>query len=85
MTWLTSLKIAIVEKNTDTISKLLDETPKFTNKDEMQEAMYILKEARKMLHALQDEVSASMLQIKKNIEFLQSTQPANKNTLDVSS
>ena len=85
MTWLTSLKIAIVEKNTDAIDALLDKTPNFEDTKDVEEAMYLLKEASELLYGLKDETAMCMAQIKKNIEFLHSTQPANKNTLDISS
>ena len=85
MTWLTKLKIAIVEKNTDNINSLLDETPNFEKIEDVKEAMYLFKEALELLYGLKDETAQSMEQLKKNMEFLNSTQPANENTLDVSS
>ena len=71
--WLTSLKIAIVEKNTDSLGKLLDELPELTDQEEIEQAVYLLREASKLLHTLKDETSASMKQIKKNLQFLRST------------
>ena len=85
MTWLTKLKIAIVEKNTDTIGSLLDKTPDFKDTDEIKEVMYLLKEALELLYSLRDETAKCMGQLKKNTDFLNSTQPTNKNTLDISS
>jgi hypothetical protein len=85
MIWLTKLKIAIVEKDTSAVDTLLDEIPNFEDLKDVKEAMYLLKEALELLYSLRDETAVSMAQIKKNIEFLQSTRPTNKNTLDVSS
>jgi len=85
MIWLTKLKIAIVEKDTSAVDALLDEIPNFEDLKDVKEAMYLLKEALELLYSLRDETAVSMAQIKKNIEFLQSTRPTNKNTLDVSS
>jgi hypothetical protein len=85
MIWLTKLKIAIVEKDTSAVDTLLDEIPNFEDLKDIKEAMYLLKEALELLYSLRDETAVSMAQIKKNIEFLQSTRPTNKNTLDVSS
>ncbi len=42
--WLTKLQIAIIEKNTQSIDKLLDETPEFSDKKQMEQAMYLLRE-----------------------------------------
>jgi len=39
--WLTNIKIAIVEKNSDKINHLLNEVPQFENKYDMEEAMYL--------------------------------------------
>jgi len=84
MSWCNRLKIAIVEKNTDTINTLLDELPKLKKEDDIREAMHLLREASKLLQSLKDETSVTMTQIKKNIDFLNSSQPAKKNSLDVS-
>jgi len=43
--WLTKLKIAIVEKNTDNLNKLMDDIPQLEDKKEIEEAIYLLKEA----------------------------------------
>lgn len=72
--WLNRLKIAIIEKNTDEIDKLLDEVPEFSNKKAMQEAMYLMREASELLYSLKDETGEILSQIKKNIDFLNSTQ-----------
>ena len=68
--WLNKFKIALIQKDTDSIGRLLDEVPKFANKEDMQEAMYLMKEGLELLYALQGKVTASMKQIKKNISFL---------------
>ena len=64
--WITKLKIAIVEKNTDNINKLLNDIPELTDKSEIEEALYLLREASELLHTLQNETSLSMKKIKKN-------------------
>ena len=68
--WLNSLKIAIAEKNTDKLSILLDQSPNLRNKAEIEEGMYLLKEAFALVDNLKDETSNSMKQIKKNLDFL---------------
>ena len=83
--WLNSLKIAIVEKNTDKIDKLLDELPQLEDNADIEQAIYLLREASELVHTKKDETSASMQQMKKNINFLKSTQVQIKNKLDIKS
>lgn len=84
--WQNKLKIAIVEKDADAIDKLMDTIPKFTDKKEIQSAMYLLKEASKLIYQLKDETSVVMAQLKKNMNFLNSTQTSiNTGKLDIKS
>ncbi|MCK4737710.1 MAG: hypothetical protein KAT10_04050 [Sulfurimonas sp.] len=83
--WLSKLKIAIVEKDTDVLDKLLDEVPKFTDVADAKEAMYLLREASILIHTLKDETSSSIKQIKKNIDFLSSTEAPKISKLDIKS
>ena len=71
--WLANLKIAIIEKNTDAIDKLMDEIPELTEANDLVEAIYLLKAARELVDILKDETSNSMKQIKTNLRFLRST------------
>jgi hypothetical protein len=81
--WLNKLQIAIIEKDTDKLDELLDDLPEFESQDEMIKASYLLKEALELMYKLKDETSESMKQIKKNLEFLNSTHNGPKNKLDV--
>ena len=81
--WLNNFKIAIIEKNTKNINKLLDEMPKFKDIGEIEEVMYLMREASELLHALKNETVTTMSQLKKNIEFLNSTQHEGTNSLDI--
>lgn len=81
--WLNNFKIAIIEKNTQNINKLLDEVPQFKDIDEIEEVMYLMREASELLHTLKNETASTMSQLKKNIEFLNSTQHDEKNSLDI--
>ena len=83
--WLNHLKIAIVEKNTDRLNELMDEIPQLERKEDINQAIYLLKEATELVLTLQDETSASMKQMKKNIEFLKSTEHRTSNRLDIKS
>lgn len=86
MTWSDRLKVALVAKDTNAISQLLDAMPEFTSLEEMQEAFYLLKQANTLLQTLKADTLTQMNQIKKNIDFLNSTQNNQKqNRLDISS
>lgn len=84
--WLSKLKIAIVEKNTDLLEKLLSEIPKFdveNDKKDMSEALYLLAEASNLMHTLKNETENSMKQLKKNLTYLRSTHPRATSKLDI--
>lgn len=83
--WLTKLKIAIVEKNPNALNKLLDEIPQIESQKEIEEAIYLLKEATALMESLRDETKASMKQIKKNLDFLRSTDIPTSKKLDIRS
>jgi len=81
--WLKKLQIAIIEKNTDAIEKLLDTAPEFDNMKDVESAMYLLREAAELVYTLKDETALVIKQLKKNIDFLKSTQPSTVNKLDI--
>jgi len=81
--WLNKLKIAIIEKNVDLLGELADDIPQLTDAKEIQEAIYLLREASELVHALKDKTSDSMKQIKKNIDFLRSTEIPTSTKLDI--
>jgi predicted sugar kinase len=83
--WLTKLKIALVEKDIDRLSELMENIPKLESVQEMTEALYLTKEAKELLHRLKDETSFSMKQIKQNLNFLKSTQEPKQSKLDIKS
>jgi len=83
--WLTKLKIALVEKDTEKLSELMENIPKLESVDEMQEARYLIKEAHELVYTLQNNTSASMKQIKQNLTFLKSTQEPKVSKLDIKS
>lgn len=83
--WLTKLKIAIIEKNTDALNGLMEDVPQLKDKKEIEEAIYLLKEADRLIHTLKDETSASMKQIKKNLDFLRSNDIPTSKKLDIRS
>ncbi len=85
MSWSNQLKAAIVTQNTKAIKMLIEEVPSFNSVEEMKEASYLLIEAQKLMIQLKDETLSQINQIKKNIKFIESTAPKQKNSLDINS
>ena len=85
MPWLTKLKIAIAEQNIENIENLIDNLPKFTNAQELEEAQYLFKEVAILLHTLKDETQSTMQQIQKNLTFLRATETQTATRLDIKS
>lgn len=71
--WINKFKVALIQKDADALNTLLDEVPNFTNKEDIEQTMYLMREALELIHTLKDETSLSMKQIKKNIDFLGSS------------
>jgi len=83
--WLNELKVAIIEKNTDKLSTLMDSLPQLSDAKEIDEALHLLKAATSLVLGLKDETQASMIQMKKSINFLKSTQGLISSKLDITS
>lgn len=83
--WLTKLKIAIIEKNTEALDALMDDIPQLGTKENLEQAVYLLREASELVYTLQDDTFKSMAQIKKNLQFLRSTDIPTSKNLDIKS
>jgi len=83
--WLKELKIAVVQKNVEHIEKLLDDVPHLDNPQEIEEVLYLLEEAKNIVQGLKDETSFSMVQMKKNIDFLNSATADRTAKFDITS
>ena len=81
--WLNEFKIALSQKDSSTLDKLINEVPKFKQLEDMKKASYLMREALILLHTLKDETSSSMKQIKKNIDFLNVTMIDSASKLDI--
>lgn len=83
--WVTNLKIAIAEKDIAKLEKLVAESPAFSNVAQMEEALYLLKDAAALVYGLREETARAMQQLKKNIDYMNSTQSSSKKKLDITS
>ena len=83
--WLKRFKLAIVQKDIAAIDTLLSEMPAFETREALEEASWLTKEALGLMTSLQNENERSLLQLRKNREFLRSLQSDAPNRLDVKS
>jgi len=85
MTWVTDLKIAIAEKDVDRLSELMSDIPTIKEKEELEQAVYLLRSASELVYALKEEATVSMKQIKNSINFLKVTELKKPSKLDIKS
>lgn len=83
--WLTKLKIAIVEKDIESLDQLINEIPAFEKLEDIQQALSLTQEASKLLLELKANAENSMKQIKQNLKFIKSTQAPNSGQLNIKS
>lgn len=83
--WIQEFKIALMEEDTQKLAQLVDADLQFETTEEMQEAMYLIKEAQKLFSELKNETVRSMKQLKKNIDFLRATETPVVSVLDITS
>jgi len=80
--WLNNLKVAVVQKDTVLLTKLFEDIPQLSDPKEIQTALYLTEEAKKIITTLKDETQTSMIKMKKNIEFLSATAPQTQAKFD---
>jgi len=83
--WLNQLKIAIIEENIERLDELMDTLPKLEEKDEINQALHLIKEATSLVQNQKEKTAVSLNQMKKNIDFLNATQAPRQNNLDIQS
>ncbi len=72
MTWINSLKVAIIEEDIKSISKILKELPKFQDLDEAQKALSLIQTATILAKKRRGEILETMNKIKQTKKFLSS-------------
>jgi len=83
--WLNQLKVAVVQKDVELLGKLLKEVPALEDSKEIEQARFLLKEATAIVQKLKDDTAASMVQMKKNLDFLNSTKVEMPSKFDITS
>ena len=81
--WLKKLKIALIQKDITQLEKLVEHLPHLEKAEEIDEALHLLEAATSLITQLRDETQTSMIQMKKNIDFLKSTQAPLVSKLDI--
>ena len=81
--WLNQLKIAIIEKNIEQIEELMQNVPQLSRAKDIDAAICLIDEAKNLVTQLRDETQASMIQMKKNIDFLKVTQENKTSSFDI--
>jgi len=81
--WLNQLKIAIVQKDVELLDSLLQDIPQLQDEKEIESALYLLQEATVLLQTFKEEAASSMQQIKKNLDFLNSTEAKKTAKFDI--
>lgn len=72
--WLTKLKTALVLKDIDSFSSLVDEMPTFETLEEMEQEAYLLQHLKTLLEEEKTQTAKTMQRIKNTLDFLKSTQ-----------
>ncbi|MFT7860993.1 MAG: hypothetical protein ABXS93_08650 [Sulfurimonas sp.] len=82
--WLDQLTVAVLERNSTEVEKLLENIPAL-ERDEALKAAGLLQNLSEYLTQQRDETALEMRQLKKNIDFLNATEPEAKPKLDIKS
>lgn len=83
--WLNQLKIAVVEQDMELLGSLLDDIPILEDAQDIESALYLLREATSFTQQLKNETATSMTQIKKNLDFLNSATADKTAKFDITS
>ena len=81
--WLSKLKTALVLEETDKIAELTENIPSFDSIEEMEEASYLLLQARELMIRNREEAAQTLKQLKKTLDFLKSTQSHPTGSLNI--
>lgn len=83
MSWTKAFKIAVIEKNIQSIGELITALPSFQSMDEMQEVASLIQEAVHIVDKEKEIVLKTMQRIKKTQQFLLvDSSSVSKNILD---
>ena len=81
--WLNELKIAVIEQDIEKLHILLENIEIPENIEDLQEALYLFREASEHLYTLKDELQLSMIKLQKHREFLSSSSQTKTTHLNI--
>jgi hypothetical protein len=81
--WLTKLKIALVLENIEQLSTLLSEMPQFDTIKQIEEASYLLIQAKTLIEKNKSDTAQILQQLKNNLNFIKSTQAEAPSSLNL--
>ncbi|MBN2870991.1 MAG: hypothetical protein JXK04_08570 [Campylobacterales bacterium] len=81
--WLSKFKAALVLEETDRIATLAEEMPLFDSPQEMEEAAYLLNQARELMEQNKLQTAQTLKQLKNTLDFLKSTQAHSASSLNI--
>ena len=81
--WLNNFKKAIILKEFQTLNQLIDEMPSMDSLAEMEEAAYLLHNAKVLLETEQSVTLSSLQQLKNTIDFLKATENTPTSSLNL--
>jgi hypothetical protein len=81
--WLKRFKIALIERDSALISKLLDEMPKFDTISQMREAQLLMAQAHEFITLLKEETVESMAKIQQNKDYLRASVVSKSTTFNI--
>lgn len=81
--WLTKFKTALIIEDIETLSLLLEDMPAFETLKEMEEASFLLIQAKTLIEQNQSHTSHIIHHLKNSLNFLKSTQNTPLSTLNL--
>ncbi len=83
--WLKELKIALIQKDTDSLKKLFEDIPHLSDPKEIEEALYLTKAATELVESLKLDTKNSMKKIRQTIDYLNSATANTTAKFDITS
>jgi len=81
--WIQEFKIALIEEDTQKLAELADADLQFCSVTEIEEAMFLIKQANELCVKLKSDTALSLKQLKKNIDFIRATEAPPSYKLDI--
>lgn len=81
--WLNEFKVALVSNDLAKLQLLIDTMPQFQTVQEMQEALFLIDDAKTKVTTLKNKARLDMKKIKQNIQFLEATHVQSASKIDI--